>query len=43
MFKKLLLALFFILISSNLYAEDLIQILSKAFESNSKFDFLTSL
>ena len=38
MFKKIFIALFFILLSSNVYAEDLLQILSKAFENNSKLN-----
>ena len=38
MLKKILVSLFFILYSYNVYAEDLLQILSKAFESNSKLN-----
>ena len=38
MLKKILVSLFFILYSYNVYAEDLLQILSKAFENNSKLN-----
>ena len=38
MLKKILVSLFFILYSHNLYAEDLLQILSKAFKNNSKLN-----
>ena len=38
MLKKILVILFFILYSSNLHAEDVLQILSKAFENNSKLN-----
>jgi len=38
MFKKILVILFFILYSSNLHAEDVLQILSKAFKNNSKLN-----
>ena len=38
MLNKILIGLFFILLSSNVYAEDLLQILSKAFENNSKLN-----
>ena len=38
MLKKISITLFFILLSSNVYAEDLLQILSKAFENNSKLN-----
>ena len=38
MINKILIGIFFVLLSSNAYAEDLIQILSKAFENNSKLN-----
>ena len=38
MLNKILIGLFFIFSSSNAYAEDLLQILSKAFENNSKLN-----
>ena len=38
MLNKILIGIFFVLLSSNAYAEDLIQILSKAFENNSKLN-----
>ena len=38
MFNKILIVLFFVFLSSNVYAEDLLKILSKAFENNSKLN-----
>ena len=38
MIKKVSTILFFILFSSNVFAEDIVQILSKAFENNSRLN-----